>query len=573
MIAWSTACTDWEQRIVEGRSLIAFDPLFPSEAESALEVFKSLVVADIPWIRDQDGELRPQTFADCCDQWVFDFVTAIFGAYDAKNAKRLITEFFLLISKKNAKSTIAAGIMVTALIRNWRHSNELLLLAPTIEVANNSFIPARDMVKNDPELEAILKVQEHSRTITHEVTGAVLKIVAADSETVSGKKAGFILVDEVWLFGKKANAAKMLQEALGGMSARPEGFAVFLTTHSDEPPAGVMKTKLDYFRDVRDGEIVDPRRLGVLYEFPPKMLEAKAFLDPENFYITNPNIDRSVQRDWLEDKLQEAQRGGEGEDLQTFLAKHLNVEIGTRLRRDRWAGADAWDSAADPILADLDEMLTRAEVVTAGIDGGGLDDLLGLGLIGRERETKRWMLWIMGCCHEKALERRKEIAPALLGFQEREELIICKSGEEDIIAVADVIEKVWGLGLFPEKNAIGLDPVGVAAIMDELMSRDLPDDMLVGVPQGYKLSGVTKGMARKVDDGSFVHGGTGLMAWCVGNAKTEKRGNADYVTKQASGSMKIDPLIAAFNAFDLMSRHPEAAGGPSVYEERGILLA
>ena len=47
--------------------------------------------------------------------------------------------------------------------------------------------------------------------------------------------------------------------------------------------------------------------------------------------------------------------------------------------------------------------------------------------------------------------------------------------------------------------------------------------------------------------------GQSLMAWAVGNARVEPKGNAILVTKQASGSAKIDPLMAAFNAIALMS--------------------
>jgi phage terminase large subunit-like protein len=56
----------------------------------------------------------------------------------------------------------------------------------------------------------------------------------------------------------------------------------------------------------------------------------------------------------------------------------------------------------------------------------------------------------------------------------------------------------------------------------------------------------------------FWHGGRPMMAWCVGNAKVEPSGNAILITKQASGTAKIDPLMALFNAVSLMRFFPEA---------------
>jgi phage terminase large subunit-like protein len=546
---WSTACPDWADRLVQRRSIIP-PPIYPGRADEALAIFRALRVVDLPG--------RP-TFGECSEPWVFDFVAAIFGASDPDTGAQRIREFYLLISKKNTKSTLAAGVMLTAVILCWREDEEHLILAPTKEVADNSFRPAAAMVRADEELSGLFHVQDHIRTITHRVSRASLKVVAADTDTVSGKKAGRVLVDEHWLFGTKANAESMFMEALGGQVSRPEGFVIYLTTQSDKPPAGVFLEKLRYARDVRDGKIEDRKFLPVLYEFPPAMIEAKAYLDPANFYVTNPNLGRSVSAEWLTDELRKQSHKIDG-TFQQFLAKHLNVEIGTALRSDRWAGADFWEACADPSLT-FEALLERSEVCTVGIDGGGLDDLLGLAVIGRERGSRRWLWWSHAWAHEIALQRRKDIAPRLHDFRRSGSLTIVGAPGEDVLQVVDIISRVADAGLLPPKHAIGVDPAGIGAVVDELTSeeRGIALEQITAVQQGWKLNGAIKTTERALAGRELVHAGTDLMAWCVGNARVVQVGNAITITKQASGSAKIDPLMAGFSAVTMMALNPQPA--------------
>ncbi|HID9374760.1 TPA: terminase large subunit [Enterobacter cloacae] len=542
MAQWSTACLDWERRLVAGESIIP-PPIFPDQAEQALGIFRELRVSDLPG--------KP-TFGECSEEWVFDFVKAIFGGYDAETGNQLIREYGLLISKKNTKSTIAAGIMLTALILCWREDEEHLILAPTKEVADNSFKPAAGMIRADDELSDMFQIQDHIRTITHRITRNTLKVVAADTDTVSGKKSGRILVDELWLFGKRSNAEAMFMEALGGQVSRNEGWVIFLTTQSDEPPAGVFKERLDYWRDVRDGKIPDQKTLGILYEFPEEMVEKKSYLDPENFYITNPNIGRSVSAEWIADQLRKNQAKTDG-TLQQFLAKHLNIEIGLNLRTDRWAGVDFWEPQIRPVT--FTDILQRAEVATVGIDGGGLDDLLGLYVIGRDKNTREWIGWGHAWAHEIAVRRRKSEESRFNDFVKAGDLTIVKRVGQDTEEVAEYVSRINDAELL---DKIGIDPSGVGQILDALVEAEIPEDSVVGVSQGWRLGGAIKTTERKLAEGVLIHGGQPLMAWCVGNARVEPKGNAILITKQASGKGKIDPLMALFNAVSLMALNPEA---------------
>ena len=559
MPEWTTACPDWADRLRSGQSIIP-PPIFPEEAEANLEVMRELRIVDAP------GSPR---IGDASGQWVFDLAASVFGAYDASSGRRLIKEWFVMLPKKNFKSGLAASIMLTCLILNWRQSAEFTILAPTKEVADNSYNPARDMVNyldedDYSELLDLIHVQEHVKKLTHREKNSTLRVIATDSATVAGKKSVGTLVEELWLFGKQSNAKDMFREALGGLASRPEGFVIWVTTQSDEPPAGIFKEKLQYARDVRDGKIHDPQFVPIIYEHPPEMVKAKQHLKLENLPMVNPNYGYSVDSAFLEREFMKAEIEGEA-SLRGFLSKHGNVEIGLNLRADRWAGADFWERQAKVPGITLHELLARCEVVTAGIDGGGLDDLLGLAFVGRERDTGKWLAWTRAWAHPIAMERRKSEESKYDDFQEQGDLVVIEQLPGDVAAVAAVVKEVNESGLLA---SVGLDPEKTHKVMFQaLVDADIDEKKCFGISQGWKLIGAISVTERKLAEGVLLHGGQPLMNWCVSNAKIEPRGNAALITKQASGTGKIDPLMALFNAIQLMALNPEPAQTTSIYDE------
>lgn len=555
---WNTACPDWEERILSGRSLIPSLPIFENEAERALRIFKRLKCPDL---------VGTPTYGEICDEWVFDLVRALFGAYDAKTRRRMIREYFLLIPKKNGKSSVAAAIMVTAAIINRRPKAELLLIAPTKKIADIAYSQAAGIIALDDELKKLFHLQEHLRVITHRVTRAFIAIKAADAEVITGSKATYILVDETHVFSQKAHAAGIFVEIRGGLAARPDGFLLQITTQSKEPPAGVFKSELAIARDVRDGIISLPL-LPILYELPLRLVENGGWKDRKLWGLVNPNLNRSVDETFLRDELLKAEREG-AEKLMLIASQHFNVEVGLALRNDRWRGADHWLAAADETIS-VESLIDRSDVITVGIDGGGLDDLLGLAVIGRCRTTRDWLLWNHAWAQRDVLDLRKDISGALLDFEKEGTLTLCDDATQDIEQLADIVEQLFQSSLLPEKLGIGLDPYGVTALVDALASRKIAGDVLSAIRQGSALSPAVWGMERKLKDGTFWHAGMRMMNWCIGNAKAEQRGNATLITKQTAGRAKIDPLVASFNAAMLMSRNP--SGRQKSYLETEKLL-
>ncbi|GEL42262.1 terminase [Methylorubrum extorquens] len=540
MTAWSCACPDWETRIKAGRSLLPDLPLIRSEADRGLAIFNRLRLPDVagqPTLREAAGE------------WMRDLVVAIFGAYDPEAKVRHLREYFALVPKKNSKTTGGAAIMVTAMLVNRRPRAEFLIVAPTQEVADLAFRQAVGMVDSDPVLALKFHVQEHLKKITYRPTGAFLKVKSFDTKVVTGSKPTGVLLDELHVIAEHKDADRVIGQLRGGMISQPEAFLLTITTQSERPPMGVFRSELHKARAVRDGHLAAPL-CPILYEMPA----GTDWKDPANWSMVTPNAGKSITVERLVPDFQAAEQSGE-QELRRWATQHLNVEIGLALRSDRWTGAEFWERGADPTLT-LDTLLERSEVVCIGIDGGGLDDLFGLCVLGRDKVSRGWLAWSHAWCHEGVLERRKSIAARLQQFKDAGELTIVTDELDDISAIVAIVERVKDAGLLA---CVGVDPAGLGEFIEALAEIEVTQEakLLVGVPQGYGMMNAIKTAERKLANSTLRHAGLGLMTWAVSNLKIEPTATAIRATKQNAGDAKIDPVMALFDAVVPMSLNPE----------------
>lgn len=567
-MAFDFACPDWAEKLVRGETPIADLDLDEDRAAQAVNIFNKFRVPDVigrPELREVAGE------------WIRDIVRAIFGSMhtsDLVPEVRLVGEVFILVPKKNGKSTNAAAIALTFMLLNERPRADMLIIGPTQKISDVAFQQACGMIEADEYLTKRFHcVGGNEKTIYDRQNKSRLMVRTFGMNVVTGAKPVFCLIDEVHLLGSIPYAADVIRQIRGGMMIFPEAVLVMITTQSDHPPDGVFKSELQYARGVRDGRISDGvKLLPVLYEFPEALQTARdePWRNPDLWYMVTPSLNKPITIDQLTSGYQRALEDGHHE-LVAWATQHLNVEVGMALHSNRWIGADHWEAAGDSRVT-LATIINDCDVAVTGIDGGGLDDLMALSIVGRHRDTKKWLHWAHAWAHPEVLVQRKEIAARLHDFEAAGELTICTYPTQDVVELTEYVMQVFEAGLLPTEQAIGYDPYGIAALVDEMVGRGIPEAMMIGIRQGSALSPATWGLERKLKDGTFVHGAQPLMAWAVSNAIAEQRGNAVLITKQTAGKAKIDPLVATLNAVMLMARNPMAAGGSSYLDTDELMV-
>lgn len=565
--AWSLACPTWWAKLQRGETPIPRLPLDEGAAERGVDIYGRLRVPDAP------GQ---PTLAEVGGPWMEDIVRAVTGSVDRDTGRRAIGELFLLVPKKNAKTTSSAAIALTLLLINGlpggRPNADMLIVGPTQAIADRAFDQASGMIAADEWLEQRFHVQAHKKTITDRTNGAKLRVKSFDNRVMTGVNPVVAIVDELHVLGGVPYAHQVLAQIRGGLAAFPESLLIQITTQSDSPPQGVFKSELEHARAVRDGRVPDRGLLAVTYEMPREVQADGGWRDERLWPAVLPNLGRSWTLQANRDLHAKAMERGAADEA-VFASQHLNVELGIGLHGARWRAADFWEAAATGPRT-LSDLLAVSEVATIGIDGGGLDDLMALAVIGREARTRRWLHWGRCWCHPEALDRRPEIAARLRDFEAAGELVVCAERGQDLEEIAALVESVHAARLLAERDGVGVDRAGIAQLVDAIQAGGrLTDERdIVGVQQGGWLTPAIHGIERRLADGTFVHAGQALQAWAVGNVKIEQTGNAVKATKAAAGRGKIDPVIALLNAAMLMATNPAPRRESYLAESELVIL-
>lgn len=560
------ACPDWWEKIQAGVTPMAVVPLNERRAAKALAFFNRLRLPDVP---------GTPPMSEACGDWFRDILCAFLASEDPETKRRLVWELLCMVPKKNSKTTYVAALGLTALFMEDAPNRQMLLVAPSQNISERCFGQAQGMIRLDARLDAIFKVQDHLKCITRRKTGTKLDVKSFDTTIVTGEIPILTIIDELHELGKKSKAAAVMQQIRGGGITKQGGQVLFITTQSDQEPAGVWRTELKKARAIRDGVGGPaPILLPVLYEFPEELQRKKPYWsDPRHWPPILPNLGRSIDESRLiEDYENNGKVNQEAETI--WVSQHLNIEIGVGFKSEGWAGAEYWEGAVDDKITSIDDLIARCEAIVIGLDGGGLDDLFGFAALGRETGTKRWLLWSHAWCHRKVLVRRNSIASILSDFAEAGDLTFIDAADDDILAIVDLIEKVNDAGLLA---AVAIDNEGpYGELVDELdkIGVNEESEQIVGIGQGWRLMRAIKTTERKLENGSLRHAPSTMMNWCVRNVKIEEGRTAITATKQSAGDAKVDPVFGLWDAADVMIRNPVPKRPKSVYEteQRGFLV-
>ena len=282
--------------------------------------------ADSPYYFDEETGERPIIFIErFCKQsqgtlgaplrlelFQKAFIQTLFGWLLKGTGYRRFRETLFLVGRKNGKSTLLAALALYMLVADYEGAAEIYSVATKKDQARKTLTEAVNMVKQSPELRAIIKKRRND--IYFPATASTFEALASDSNTLDGLNSHAVIIDELHAI-RDRNLYEVMKQST---SSRRQPLVIMITT-SGTVRESVFDNLYGLACDIADGKVTEDTFLPVLYE-----LDARAeWTDPQAWIKANPGLGTIKQYATLAAFVERAKKNPE--DLPGVLCKDFNV--------------------------------------------------------------------------------------------------------------------------------------------------------------------------------------------------------------------------------------------------------
>ncbi len=507
--------------------------------------------ADSPYYFDEETGERPIIFIErFCKQsqgtlgaplrlelFQKAFIQTLFGWLLKSTGYRRFRETLFLVGRKNGKSTLLAALALYMLVADYEGAAEIYSVATKKDQARKTLTEAVNMVKQSPELRAIIKKRRND--IYFPATASTFEALASDSNTLDGLNSHAVIIDELHAI-RDRNLYEVMKQST---SSRRQPLVIMITT-SGTVRESVFDNLYGLACDIADGKVTEDTFLPVLYE-----LDARAeWTDPQAWIKANPGLGTIKQYATLAAFVERAKKNPE--DLPGVLCKDFNVPE---------TSASVWLSFED---IKNDATFTMQDVYnTYAIGGCDLSATTDLTcatlLIRRSREDETVYVLQHYFIPQKRIdqldEHNSQEAPYKI-WAERELLTICDGARVDYSAVT-----AWFCQMRDEFKidafAVGYDRALAGYWVDEMKANGF--DMRAVAQGPFTWSQPMREMGAAFADKKVNYNRNPVLVWCLSNAAVKKSGVNNIQPVKVSDRRRIDGAVSLLNAWVIYVRDNE----------------
>ena len=456
------------------------------------------------------------------------FIQTLFGWLEKDTNCRRFRETLFLCGRKNGKSTLLSGIALYMLIAAFEGAAEIYSVATKKDQAKKVLTEAVNMVKQSPELRAVLKKRRND--IYFAATSSVFEALASDSNTLDGLNAHAVIIDELHAI-RDRNLYEVMKQST---SSRRQPLLVMITT------AGTLRECIfdDMYElacDIADGKKTDDTFLPILYELDSR----EEWTNPKMWPKANPGLGKIKKYKTLESFVERAKTNPA--DLPGVLCKDFNIR---ETDSKTWLSFEVAQNTATFELSDV-----YNTYAIGGCDLSATTDLTCATLLIRKPDDKTVYVLQQYFLPQARIDRLDEKntneAPYKL-WAKRGLLTICEGNRVDFSAVT-----AWFVQMAVENKIdafkVGYDRALAGYWVEEMKANGFTMEPVAQGP--FTWSQPMREMGAALADKIVNYNNNPVLLWCLTNTAVKKSGLNNIQPVKITDRRRIDGAVSLLNAW------------------------